>query len=64
MTLEVIVWPPSPKKQAPRAPPKPKVDVDGNVLEPKKRAAVKPKAKTTTKDEKVAIKNEKAPSKL
>ena len=55
--LEVIV---GPKKRAPRAPPKPKVDVNGNVLELKKRAPAKPKGKANIKDEKVAIKDEKS----
>ena len=47
--LEVVVGPPSPKKRAPRAPSKLKVDVDGNVLEPKKRAAANPKGKAARK---------------
>ncbi|MCJ1237080.1 hypothetical protein MMC14_005064 [Varicellaria rhodocarpa] len=57
--LEVVVGPLTSKKRAPRAPPKPKVDVNGNVLELKKRAPAKPKGKANIKDEKITIKDEK-----
>ncbi|MCJ1237081.1 hypothetical protein MMC14_005065 [Varicellaria rhodocarpa] len=42
--LEIIVGPLTSEKRAPRTPPKPEVDVDGNVLEPKKRIPPKSKA--------------------